>query len=214
MSVMEKPHSRAELTGIQGMLAKVSVARCRMLHKSCLGVSVMGCSPVLRMPFLCAFLSLPCGGGPPSTALTLSCSCHPLLCPQTALLGSMRRLPVGKKAVICGVLAAATLQGAALLNAAVQMALGGTDGLVAAAPLALLTFLFGVVVEVFGVLYVVTPGSAEGASLEGRADDDVSSERWVVIDSDHPLLGQLFGPSPYSLSVICPCVSVLFLRAS
>ena len=62
MSVMEKPHSRAELTGIQGMLAKVSVARCRMLHKSCLGVSVMGCSPVLRMPFLCAFLSLPCGG--------------------------------------------------------------------------------------------------------------------------------------------------------
>ena len=126
----------------------------------------------------------------------------------------MRRLPVGKKAVICGVLAAATLQGAALLNAAVQMALGGTDGLVAAAPLALLTFLFGVVVEVFGVLYVVTPGSAEGASLEGRADDDVSSERWVVIDSDHPLLGQLFGPSPYSLSVICPCVSVLFLRAS
>ena len=182
MSVMEKPHSKAELTGIQGMLAKVSVARCRpyagALHKSCLGVSVLGCSPVLRMPFLGAFLSLPCRGTSVNSSHTFPLMPSSPLCAQTALLGSMQRLPVGKKAVICGVLAAATLQGAALLNAAVQLTLGGSDGLVAAAPLALLTFLFGVVVEVFGVLYVVTPGGAEGAALEGHADDG-SSDRWV-----------------------------------
>ena len=88
----------------------------------------------------------------------------------------MQRMSSGKKVVLCGMLSVASLQAAAVFYAIIRLGLEGTTGLVAAAPLALLTFLVGLGLEVVGVLYLVVPSTGD-ASPESAAPNDSGSEK-------------------------------------
>ena len=82
-----------------------------------------------------------------------------------------------KKAVLCGMLSVATLQGSAVLYTTVRLMLEGTAGLVAAAPLALMTFLIGLGLEVVGVLYLVVPGAGDAPAADPGPHHDSGSDR-------------------------------------
>ena len=82
-----------------------------------------------------------------------------------------------KKVALCGMLSIASLQGSAVLYALLRFALEGTPGLIAAAPLAMLTFLVGLGLEVVGVLYLVVPGGESPTPDPATLHNDSGSER-------------------------------------
>ena len=88
-------------------------------------------------------------------------------------LKSMQKMSSEKKSAVCCLLTVVALQVSAVLYALVRIQLEGLRGFNASAPQALLVFLFGIGLEVVGVLYIVVLSiQAEGPKL---ANIDVTS---------------------------------------
>lgn len=72
-------------------------------------------------------------------------------------VGFLRSLTIGKKYIVCVMVCISGLQLFGVASIVVRLLLFGGNSLLVAAPLILLSIMLGVVIEVFGVLYIVTP---------------------------------------------------------
>ncbi len=98
---------------------------------------------------------------------------------QMTYITMLQQLPANKKATICGLVAVATLQGAAVVNAA-TISLFDIKASSSAAPAALLTLLAGVVLEVIGALYIASPDSSPGVDHHTSVDTVDSRYGYVL----------------------------------